>query len=254
MNDPLISEVLDRLDADARASGTAENLIVGALRDRLDDATDGAVVDRPVAGPRGRRRHLPAPSWSQWPSLGSAASARAASSIFGPGPGLTLVVGRNGSGKSSFAEALEFALTGDSLRWAGKSLEWKNGWRNLHAQDAPGITVVLRVDGERQPRTVRVSWSSAKLESAKTAVTVPGHGRQELGALGWSDAVKTFRPFLPYKELSTISEGRPIDRYNALAPMLGMEALQAPIENLRQARLSAERQRTEAEATCLAGH
>ena len=41
--------------------------------------------------------------------------------------------------------------------------------------------------------------------------------------------------------------GRPIDRYNALAPMLGMETLQAPIENLRQARLSAERERTEAE-------
>ena len=164
-----------------------------------------------------------------------------------PGPGLTLVVGRNGSGKSSIAEALEFALTGDSLRWAGKSLDWKNGWRNLHAQDNPAIAVELRVGGEREPRTVRVDWSSSKLESAKTAVTVPGRGRQSLGSLGWSDAVRTFRPFLPYKELSTISEGRPIDRYNALAPMLGMEALQAPIESLRQARLSAERQRTDAE-------
>src|SRR4051794_21720355 len=29
-----------------------------------------------------------------------------------PGPGLTLVLGRNGSGKSSFAEALEILLTG----------------------------------------------------------------------------------------------------------------------------------------------
>src|SRR5689334_13211700 len=32
-----------------------------------------------------------------------------------PGAGLTLVVGRNGSGKSSFAEALELVLTGDSV-------------------------------------------------------------------------------------------------------------------------------------------
>ena len=33
-----------------------------------------------------------------------------------PGPGLTLVVGRNGSGKSSFAEGLELLLTGDTHR------------------------------------------------------------------------------------------------------------------------------------------
>ncbi len=223
-----------------------ENLIVGALRDRLDDVIDGAVVDRPVADPgevsAPVRAYLESVAVTGFRGIGPTCQLG-----LRPGPGLTLVVGRNGSGKSSIAEALEFALTGDSLRWAGKSLDWKNGWRNLHARDNPAITVGLRVDGEREPRTVRVNWSSRKLESAKTAVTVPGHGRQSLGSLGWSDAVRTFRPFLPYKELSTISEGRPIDRYNALAPMLGMEALQAPIENLRQARLSAERQQTDAE-------
>ena len=245
MDDPLLSEVLDRLDADARADGLVENLIVGALCDRLDDVMDGAVVDRPVEATREEsvpvRTFLESVAVTGFRGIGPTCKL----SLL-PGPGLTLVVGRNGSGKSSIAEALEFALTGDSLRWAGKSLDWKNGWRNLHAQDDPTITVELRVDGEREPRTVRVNWSSPKLESAKTAVTVPGHGRQNLGSLGWNDAVKTFRPFLPYKELSTISEGRPIDRYNALAPMLGMEALQTPIENLRQARLSAERQRTNA--------
>ena len=34
-----------------------------------------------------------------------------------PGPGLTLIVGRNGSGKSSFAEGLEYLLTGRNYRW-----------------------------------------------------------------------------------------------------------------------------------------
>jgi chromosome segregation ATPase len=38
-----------------------------------------------------------------------------------PGPGLTLVVGRNGSGKSSFAEGLELLLTGDTYRWSQRS-------------------------------------------------------------------------------------------------------------------------------------
>ena len=32
-------------------------------------------------------------------------------------PGLTIVAGRNGSGKSSFYEALEMALTGNTYRW-----------------------------------------------------------------------------------------------------------------------------------------
>ena len=245
MDDPLISEVLERLGADATKTGKAENLVLGALLGRLDDVIDGVVVERPVAATREAsapvRAYLESVAVAGFRGIGPTCQLG-----LRPGPGLTLVVGRNGSGKSSIAEALEFALTGDSLRWAGKSLEWKNGWRNLHAQDDPAITVELRVDGEREPRTVRVNWSSGKLESAKTAVTVPGRGRQSLGSLGWSDAVKTFRPFLPYKELSTISEGRPIDRYNALAPMLGMETLQAPIENLRQARLSAERERTDA--------
>src|SRR4029077_6547727 len=43
---------------------------------------------------------------------------------FVPKPGLTLVVGRNGSGKSSFAEALEFLLTGTNYRWAERSRIW----------------------------------------------------------------------------------------------------------------------------------
>src|SRR5689334_5280753 len=50
-----------------------------------------------------------------------------------PGPGLTLVTGRNGSGKSSFAEAAELALTGDSKRWSGRTVVWRKGWRNLHS-------------------------------------------------------------------------------------------------------------------------
>ena len=41
MDDPLISEVLARLDADATKTGEAENLALGALLGRLDDVIDG---------------------------------------------------------------------------------------------------------------------------------------------------------------------------------------------------------------------
>src|SRR5271163_3648368 len=49
-----------------------------------------------------------------------------------PAPGLMVVSGRNGSGKSSFAEALELALTGTSYRWHKKEALWAETWQNLH--------------------------------------------------------------------------------------------------------------------------
>ena len=43
------------------------------------------------------------------------------------------LIGRNGSGKSSFAEALELLLTGDTYRWKKpRTAVWREGWRNLH--------------------------------------------------------------------------------------------------------------------------
>lgn len=56
-----------------------------------------------------------------------------------PGLGLTLVVGRNGSGKSSFAEAIEILLTGDNLRWRGRVQAWRENWRNLHNAESTEI-------------------------------------------------------------------------------------------------------------------
>jgi hypothetical protein len=62
-----------------------------------------------------------------------------------PGPGLTLVAGRNGTGKSSFAEGLEILLTGDSYRWHGRSQIWKEGWRNLHHGDHAAVEATFSV-------------------------------------------------------------------------------------------------------------
>ena len=241
MDEPLILEVLDRLDR-ATVSSAVENLVLGALLGRMAEVGDGVRIETPAAATGGDepapvRAYLESVAVTGFRGIGPTCELR-----LQPGPGLTLVVGRNGSGKSSFAEAAEFALTGDSLRWSGKSLDWKRGWRNLHADAAPEIKVTMRVEGEREPRAVRVRWTSGRLESAETEVTVPGQGRHSLDSLGWRAAVQSFRPFLSYTELTTIAGGRPIDRYNALAPMLGMESLRGPIEDLRQARLASEKQ------------
>ncbi len=58
-----------------------------------------------------------------------------------PGPGLVVIAGRNGSGKSTIAEALEIALTGDSYRWLNRTAVWSDSWRNLHGDTAAAIRV-----------------------------------------------------------------------------------------------------------------
>src|SRR5262249_45823934 len=65
-----------------------------------------------------------------------------------PGPGLTLIVGRNGSGKSSFAEGIEVALTGRNDRLTGKTVEWRKQWRNVHDGTTAEVTAQFHVDGE----------------------------------------------------------------------------------------------------------
>ena len=48
MDDPLILEVLDRLDG-ATVSDAIENLVLGALLDRMAEVVDGVRVERPAA-------------------------------------------------------------------------------------------------------------------------------------------------------------------------------------------------------------
>ena len=76
-----------------------------------------------------------------------------------PSPDLTLVVGHNGSGKSSFAEALELLLTGSNRRWTERAKVWQDGWRNLHHLP-PRITGRFRPDGGRTTMTIERHWAN----------------------------------------------------------------------------------------------
>ena len=70
-----------------------------------------------------------------------------------PQPSLTVISGRNGSGKSSFAEALEVALTGNTYRWSDdRPAVWRQHWRNIHDGEDPRIDVVIAEEGEAPPR------------------------------------------------------------------------------------------------------
>ena len=160
-----------------------------------------------------------------------------------PGPGLTLVVGANGTGKSSFAEGLEFLLTGENSRWEGKTKEWSQGWRNLHIEAAPLLQAHFAVEGVAGPAVVSRRWrpEAAELDDHATETEIAGERRAGLAVLGWETALETHRPFLSYSQLSEIVERGPSARFDAMAAGLGLERLTEARERLRDRRLDDQR-------------
>ncbi|MFA5910375.1 MAG: AAA family ATPase [Vicinamibacterales bacterium] len=158
-----------------------------------------------------------------------------------PGPGLTIVVGRNGSGKSSFAEALEVLLTGDSKRWSDRSKIWKEGWRNLHQAHPAAIEAELLLEGGGHAK-VGCSWDAGgELDAQKTTAQLKGKPKTTLQALGWTDALESYRPFLSYNELGSMLDEGPSKLYDALSLVLGLEDLVNAQNALAEARLARQK-------------
>lgn len=142
-----------------------------------------------------------------------------------PGPGLTIVTGRNGSGKSSFSDALEVALTGNTYRWRNKkSKVWSEHWRNVHDGALCRIRVELAEEGVGVT-TVGVDWEGgAALVDRKVWVQRPG-GRQESGvsSLGWDRAIELYQPVLSYDELGGVLDQGPSRLFDKIDAILGIE-------------------------------
>jgi energy-coupling factor transporter ATP-binding protein EcfA2 len=227
--------VLRRLNAD-NVPDTQASLVLAVLSSRasatdaeLEQALRGqapARAARPTATageqPAARRVYLKAIRVGGFRGIGPARELR-----LQPGPGLTLIIGRNGSGKSSFAEAAELALTGDNWRWSrpGRATE-REGWRNLHAGDEPGIYADLAIDGEARTATVGREWKQgAGLGDAIAYVQRDKQPREGLESLGWATDLEWYRPFLSYSELGSLVGGKPSEMHDALERILGLGQL-----------------------------
>ena len=165
-----------------------------------------------------------------------------ASLSFPAGPGLTLVVGRNGSGKSSFAEALELLLTGDSRRWYKRTSIWKEGWQNLHHSGDTTVRAEFDVTGSAGPLSVWRSWGRGVALGAAppAAAQVKGAPQGSYADVGWDAALSTFRPFLSYNELGSILDEGPSKLFDALSTVLGLDDLVEVADRLATARKAAE--------------
>jgi len=133
VNDDLRRLVHDRLSSEGLLQKNWSGLIFAACdgRDAVESLLLNAKAAARPSAPTGTKKNAGAylTSLTVQGFRGIGAKQTLA---FTPGPGLTIVIGRNGSGKSSFAEALEVLFTGDSKRWSERSKIWKEGWRNLH--------------------------------------------------------------------------------------------------------------------------
>ncbi len=240
MDDVLLGIVLRRLET-VPLAGQAADLLLAALEDdeTLAAQLGGEAHPEPrapaeTASPQLTGAYLKSLTVSGFRGIGASATLEVA-----PRPGLTLVVGRNGSGKSSFAEALEVLLTGTLRRWDHLSAVWRQGWRSVHHPDAAQIRAEFLVEGAGLA-VVQRTWS-AGADFAGSSVWAQIAGEKQVGIerLGWTTALADYRPFLSHSELEAFL-GSPSGLYELLASVLGLEDLTLAAARLAQARKARE--------------
>jgi recombinational DNA repair ATPase RecF len=244
--DPYLQQViLDRLTADDQVDDRVADLVLAACegRDALEIAIGGEAPDRPSVSPSDAPRPEPPGAYVKSITVEGFRGIGAPATLqLSPGPGFTLVVGRNGSGKSSFAEGLETLLTGANLRWESRTKVWREGWQNIHHTGSTTLAAELYVD--EQPGLLRVArtWPhGSDVKAANECTALLGDGTPTtLSELGWDVALSRYRPFLSYAELGAMFDEL-ATMYDALAAILGLEEAERLADELRAARLPRER-------------
>jgi len=245
MDESLRSEIMTKLDSDEEVDELVTRLVDAACE---SDEAILAVLngeDRKPRPPAERSGEAPGAYVEEIQVTGFRGVGQKVKLELQPGPGLTVVFGRNGSGKSSFAEALETVLTGTCSRFVGRrSKLWEKGWRNLHHMDKARVEAKLTIEG-KQPLHVVRSWrKGAEFDESQLDARFEDKSEASLDDLGFAEALAEFRPFLSHPELGALLE-EPSKAYDLLNQVLSLDEVVAAINRLSTHRKELSKQRRE---------
>jgi recombinational DNA repair ATPase RecF len=213
---------------EARLAGDPK--LTDGVRSRIREALGGsedAGESHPLAGPV----YLGKVTVTGFRGVGSEARLN-----LRPKPGVTLVVGRNGSGKSSIAEAIETLFTGTNAHCAEQRPNRTVRWRNLHRGEQTVVEAKLTVEGDPSPSTLTRTWTGDAFTDSQAVLRRPGHGTVSLEQVGWDQATRAYRPFLSYVDLGNLINGKPSEMYDNIAAILGLDHLNAAARRLTAAK------------------
>lgn len=227
----IASWIWERVDADPDLSEAAKLLVVAAVEGEQEFAEFVGVPTRTapaVDATDPARAFLAGLEVEGYRGIGPKAQL-----TFTPAPGLVVIAGRNGSGKSSFAEALDWALNQRTSRAGKTHTLWADQWRNLH-HSPTGIRATFVVEGQART-TVGLDWPAGVGPDGYRAWTQSqGEQRRDgVAELGWAEPLELYSPMLSYDELGGILEGKPSELFDALEGFLGLGRLTEASTRLR---------------------
>ena len=226
-----IALMLDALSRDRPRSPRVAQFIEAAARgeQELEDSLDGVLADdeSPVQGTGSALRgplYLRRLTVSGFRGIGPGISVE-----FEPSPGLTVIFGPNGTGKSSLIEALELAMCGKLRRVEGRTVVWKQAIGNLHQRPVRIAVDFEALTGTSQPPAVQIRATSPR--DPMKSLDIEFLARRPEVRPAWARATVIHRPLLTGEELQRAFAGRASDLHDSIFEILGLGTL-LPVRDL----------------------